>query len=317
MSETHARSRTARRLLSTRRLVTRIALACVVGFCGSISAQNGTVVFTTPICGNGSQSAGADLAFDTPTNTVWVLDQATGEICQYPLAAIPPGLIFTVSVNHPFGPQGGIGAGFLPLCTGFTYDPTAQNFFILALTTTGYMIATIDSSEVAVAPLVAPSLLANSSLSGLARDSVTGNIWTRDTENHVALELNPTTGAIDSEVNLPGEAFSSGVGLAFTNASGVRALEFTRGTVLTGQPTKLVRIDAVTGQELCVDVDLRQVPDPVLGVVRSPTGTSIFATTATDLYQIDATQGPLTAPRQLECFQHGERLRHSLLAELR
>ncbi len=282
-----------------------VALLCLSG--GSAIAQNGTVDYTTPLCGNGSQSAGIDLAydtFDTFANTVWVLDQATGQICQYSLSAFPPDVAFITSVNHPFGPQGGVGAGFLPLCTGFTYNSSTQNFYVLALTSTGFEIATIDSSGIDVAPRLTPATLLDGSLTGLAYDSVTGNLWSRDAVNDIAVELNPLTGAIVSQVTLPGDGAIYGVGLSFTNAAGVRTLEFSRGNVLDFQPSRLIRIDAVTGAELCIEVDLTQVPGVVLGVVRPPSGSVIYATTATDIYKIDATQGLVTPPSGLSCFNN-------------
>ena len=308
MSLTNFLSVGDRRSTKLNRAWLAILLACVALSGGPAFAQNGTVDFTTPLCGNGSQSAGIDLAYDTFTNTVWVLDQATGQICQYSLSAFPPDVLFSTSVNHPFGPQGGL-PNFLPLCTGFTYNPSTQNFYVLAtvldVTMTPILeIATLNSAGVEVAPRFTPSTLPGSNISGLAYDTVAGSLWTRDLANGLALELNATTGAIVSQVTLPGDPTTYGQGLSFTNDGGVRTLEFSRGNVLDFRPTEMVRIDAVTGAELCLEVDLSQVPDPVLGIVRPPTGSVVYATTATDIYKIDATQPTLTPPSNLACFNN-------------
>ena len=65
--------------------------------------QNGAIDFQTPLCGNTPQSAGADLTYDTTTNQLWILDQGSGQVCRYTLSAFPPDILFSVSVNHPFG----------------------------------------------------------------------------------------------------------------------------------------------------------------------------------------------------------------------
>ena len=62
-------------------------------------------------------------------------------------------------------------------------------------------------------------------------------------------------------------------GLSFIDDGGTWTLEFTRGNVLDFRPSQVLRINALTGVATCIEVDLTQVPDAVLGVSRPPSGT--------------------------------------------
>ena len=282
-------------------IFTAFIIACALFIAPSaVSGQNGSVDFTLALCGNTPQSSGIDLAYDTLTNTIWVLDQGSGQVCRYTLSAFPPDIVFDSSVNHPFGAAAP--PFFTPLCVGLTYDPVSQNFLLLNGTTLQLIQMDPTGLQVGLPAVLTPP--AGGSLTGLAFDTVTGNVWSRDTINHLAVEFDPATGGIVSQIPLPGEAIIYGSGIHFVNDLGVRNLEFTRGGVLDFGASGVIRIDALTGAEQCIEVDLTQAPEPILGIVRPPTGTVIYATSTTSVYKIDATQGVLTPPSDLLCLNN-------------
>ena len=50
------------------------------------------------------------------------------------------------------------------------------------------------------------------SASGLAYDLISGNLWTRDTVNQMAVEINSQTGQVVSLVAIPGDEVRYGTG---------------------------------------------------------------------------------------------------------
>ncbi|MHC4935359.1 MAG: dockerin type I domain-containing protein [Planctomycetota bacterium] len=295
---------------STRALELLLAIAVVLCAASTLPAQNGAVDWSTDLCGVAGQSTGIDLAFDTSTNTVWVLDERSGQVCQYTLAAFPPDIAFAQTVSHPAGAAGNT-PPFLPVGRGLAYDPFAQHLLVLVFgdTTSSPPIPTpqirrMDTTGVEQGIPVNLVLPPGVSVYGLAFDTVTGNVWTRDVVNHRALQINPLNGQIVSTLDLPGEAVMYGKGIAFVSAGGQRTLEYTRGGVLDYGPVEMIRIDASSGAELCADVDLSQVPEEVIGILRPPTGTVIYATGETQIHKIDATLPAVIPPADMSCLNN-------------
>jgi len=261
-------------------------------------AQLGTIDYTVPLCGSSPQSAGADLAYDSVANRLWTIDQGSGQCCRYTLSAFPPDMVFNVSVNHPFGAA--LPPFFSPLCTGIAFNPTTQNLYVLNAST--IQIVEMDQTGAQVGPFVTLSPpLPNAAVSGLAFDTVTGNLWYRDTVNDIAVQCVATTGATVSWISLPGESPMYGSGLDFIQVGGARYLEFSRGNVIDFRPSEVLRIDALTGAPTNVEVPLGQIDEPVLGIVRPPTGTVIYVATEDDLIKLDSTQPATLPPTDLQC----------------
>lgn len=292
----------SRIVLSVRRLplfsvLTALALLWLGG--GGVHAQNGVVDYTTPLCGNTPQSAGSDLTYDTNSDALWILDQGSGQVCRYVLSAFPPDILFTTSVNHPFGAAAP--PFFSPLCSGVAFRNSTSTLFILNSSTLEIVEMDLNGAQIGL-PIALSPPLPDAALSGLAYDTVTGNLWCRDIVNDLAIQCDPVTGATISQIELPGEVIMYGSGLSFIEFGGIRYLEFTRGHVLDFAPAKTIRVDIITGSAVCTEVNLTQIPDPVLGVVRPPSGTVIYATTAGDVYKIDSSQNSVQAPTDLRCF---------------
>lgn len=269
-------------------------------------AANGDIDFELGLCGNTAQSAGADIAFSTGTgpggeDQIWVIDQGSGQVCRYNLSAFPPDIQFASSVNHPFGPAAA--PFFTPLCRGVAFRGTTQTAFVLNATTLEIVEIDTSGNQIGLPVALSPPLL-DASVSGLAYDTVTGNLWYRDTVNDIAVECDPATGATVTSLPLPGEAIMYGSGLSFSEIGGVRYLEFTRGNVLDFRPSQVVRIDAATGDIGCAEVDLSAIPDPVLGIARPASGSVIYASTETSVYKLDATLPTVFPPRDLQCLSN-------------
>ena len=264
-----------------------------------LRAENGDIDYSAPLCGTSPQSAGADLAYDSSDDTLWVVDQGNGQCCHYSLSAFAPEISLIEEIPHPFG--GAIPPFFTPLSSGITYRANTGSLFILDAT--NQQIVEMDKLGNALGPFV--QILPpfpETSLSGLAYDNIAGTLWTRDKVNRVAIEFDPVTGSTISTIDLPGDEVMLGGGLSFVQFAGQRFLEFTYGNVLDFYPARTIRISALDGSIACVEVDLTQVPDPVLGIVRPPTGSVIYATTKEDVYKIDSTTPVIPPPTNFTCL---------------
>lgn len=263
-----------------------------------LRAENGDIDYVTALCGSSPQSAGADLAYDSSDDTLWVVDQGNGQCCHYDLSAFAPEISLIEEIPHPFG--GAIPPFFTPLTAGITYRASTGTLFVLDAT--NQQIVEMDKQGNALGSNVVIQVpQPGSSITSLAYDSITDTLWTRDKINAIAIEFNPTTGEVISTIDLPGDDLTYGAGLACVQFAGQRYLEFSYGNVLDYYPSRVIRINALNGSPACVEVDLTQIPERVLGIVRPPTGSVIYASTQENVYKIDSTNPSIAPPADLTC----------------
>lgn len=271
----------------------------VVGIGGTAWGANGDIDFQlTHTCG----TAAIDMCYDTTDDSLFVMDEFSGEICHYGLSALPPDIVFIASFTHPSGAASGFPPS--PRMGGIAYDSVADTLFLLQLTPS-IEIQQTDKTGVAIGGPIAVETLADGSPRGLTYDSVTGHLWYLDVNNETLVRIDPATGLIQSTVavpsNVPNESLF-GAGLDFV-LDGGSFMEITFGETLSFALDRSIRLDLSTGLRVGTEVDLTQIPEEVRGYVRAPAGTPIiYACTGTELYKIDAIQPALAPATNLTCF---------------
>ena len=98
---------------------------------GTAWGQNGDIDFQLPHM----PGTAIDMCYDTtPMNdSLFVIDEFSGDISHYGLSAIPPDIVLLASFPHPFGAASGFPPS--PRAGGIAYNSMSDSLFLLSLTT--------------------------------------------------------------------------------------------------------------------------------------------------------------------------------------
>ncbi|OUU21441.1 MAG: hypothetical protein CBC13_08950 [Planctomycetia bacterium TMED53] len=262
-----------------------------------LCAQNGTVLQQLPTCGTNPKSV--DLTVRLTDGTLWGIDATSGKICVYsttgPLAELN-------SFDHPIGAA--IAPLFQPQCAGIAYSAATDTFWLL--NSTGQELAEMDATGTSLgAPVVIQSA---STLVGLALNPLDGNLWSLDNQNNTAIEIDPITGSVLTELSIPGNSvrYSSGLDIRLDNGNPL--LNFSYGDVFDAKVVEILEVDLASGELTSQRTDLGQIESShnVMGFTLKPASSSIYATTCCDVYEIDGSQGNVTPPAELFALVDGE-----------
>ena len=258
-------------------------------------AQNGAILQQTTACGTNPKST--DLTVRTSDGTVWGIDATNGKICVYTTAGT---LALTNMIDHPVGAaQAPL---FQPQCSGISYSAATDTFWIL--NSTGMEISEMDPAGIQLGAPV--SIQASTTLTGLALNPLDGHLWTLNTQDNTALEIDPLDGSILSTLPLPGSPvrYSSGLDIRFDNGQAV--LDFTYGDVFDAGISEIRSVNLTTGAISCYQVDLNQIEseDSLMGIAVS--GSSTYITTCCTVYQVNSIQNSLLAVADLQGLVDGE-----------
>ena len=258
-------------------------------------AQNGTILQQTTACGTNPKSS--DLTVRTSDGSVWGIDATSGKICVYTTAGT---LALTNMIDHPVGAaQAPL---FQPQCSGISYSAATDTFWIL--NSTGLELSEMDPAGNQLGAPV--SIQASTTLTGLTLNPLDGHLWTLNTQDNTALEIDPLDGSILSTLPLPGSSvrYSSGLDIRFDNGQAV--LDFTYGDVFDAGISEIRSVNLTTGAASCYQVDLNQIEseDSLMGMAVS--GSSTYITTCCTVYQVNSIQNSLLAVADLQGFVDGE-----------
>ncbi|MGB1070883.1 MAG: hypothetical protein ACPG1Z_04380, partial [Planctomycetota bacterium] len=185
---------------------------------------------------------------------------------------------------------------------GISYSAATDTFWIL--NSTGLELSEMDPSGNQLGAPV--SIQASTTLTGLALNPLDGHLWTLNTQDNTALEIDPLDGSILSTLPLPGSPvrYSSGLDIRFDNGQAV--LDFTYGDVFDAGISEVRSVNLATGALSCYQVDLTPIEsgDSLLGIAVS--GSSTYITTCCTVYQINSIQNSLLAVADLQGFVDGE-----------
>ncbi len=262
-----------------------------------LAAQNGVVIQQTATCGSNPKSV--DLTVRLTDGNLWSIDATSGKVCVYSTSGV---LLLSTNLDHPIGAaQAPL---FQPQCSGLTYSATTDTFWIL--NSTGHEISEMDPSG---APLGTPIAIQSvNTLTGLAMNPIDGNLWSLNNQNNSVLEIDPLTGAVLTELSLPGNSvrFSNGLDIHLDNGNPI--LDFSYGDVFDAKVVEILSYSLNSGELTCKSIDLSQIEtsDPILGFVNKPNSNSIYVTTCCDIYELDGTQNSVLPPSDLLCLVDGE-----------
>ncbi len=248
-------------------------------------------------CGTGPVSGAFDAAYDSSDDSLWVLDQGSGTICHYTLSPFPPEISFDVTIVNPF--PAATFPFFTPVCRGITFNPIASTLVVLNTTTAEIQQIDNTGTPAGAAVTLAPGGL-TPTLHGLAWDTINNTIWSRDVANNTLREFDPLTGNELSTIPIPapvGDIFF-GDSLHFLQTRGTGFLELSYGDIFSGGVTRTIRLD-MSGATTGVEVDLTEVLETVLGTVRSPGGSTLYVTSADNVYKMTCSDPMLVAPTDL------------------
>ena len=92
-----------------------------------IEGQVGAIDAQAFLCGSNPNAS--DVTVNTSNGTVWTIDSTSGNVCIFSSTQSPPSLILTNTIGHPVGPA--VAPLFQPQCSGITYSPATNSFWIL------------------------------------------------------------------------------------------------------------------------------------------------------------------------------------------
>ena len=155
-----------------------LTIAIVLGAFSSTQAQ---IVASGSHCG----TSAVDLCVDTSDDTLWVLDQLSGEVCQFQVTTFPPTIGLLAQVPHIFGAA--TFPNFTPRVTGIAYDPNADALFLL--NRTDMTIQQMTKAGVATGAQLNLSMATpDPALFGLSYDSGTSTLWTLDVNSALLIQ---------------------------------------------------------------------------------------------------------------------------------
>ncbi|MFN0057772.1 MAG: hypothetical protein ACKVX7_04880 [Planctomycetota bacterium] len=273
-------------------------IAGAAGFTSATPAHAQTVAFTIPHCSSTPLSGATDLAYDSSDQSLWVLDQGDGVICHYGLSAFPPDMVALGSIPHPFGAAGGFPPA--PLCRGIAYQPSNNTLWVLNGTTqqvrqlnktTGAAIG----GAIDLTPTIPGGFI------GLTFDTVTNTLWSRDVQNNLVVNFS-LAGAQLASIAIPlidGVAFGDGIHFVAAGSPVQRFIEVTYGDIFSNRADRTMRLN-MAGAVVGIEAPLQNVPDTILGFVRSTTGSTSYVTTnANQIHKVTTSIPSLQPPRNL------------------
>ncbi len=265
-----------------------------------VQGQLGTEISSVAVCG--SNASASDVALNTSDNTIWSIDSSSGKICVFSYSSTQQSMFLANMIDHPVGAA--LAPLFQPQCTGITYNPDSDTFWIL--NGTSLELVEMDTSGNQVGTAVPFSMSGNAV--GLTYDTLSNTLWTRDTFNQVAVELDLVTGAIVSTLPLPGDTNRYGSGLSFRQSPTSQGyLDFTYGTAFDAQVSEIRSISTSTGSLECDLVPFDgTLPQPILGLTSGPEQDQVLTVTPTMLVLLDSMQPAIHAPADLVCTADGE-----------
>lgn len=265
-----------------------------------LEGQTGTLQLEVGLCG--ANPNGVDVARNVSDDTVWVIDSASGKICVYSSITNPPGLALANMIDHPVGAA--VAPLFQPQCSGIAYCQATNTFWLL--NSTSLELVEMNDQGVAIGAPVPFSI--TGSASGLTYDILSESLWTRDTVNQLAIEIDPLTGTVISTLPIPGAEVRYGVGIAYRLSNTNQGfLDFTYGDAFDASVAELRSISVQTGELQCSGIGFDSTIDSqLLGIAQGSNPTTLLAVTSTSLLQIGQTVPGFYPPADLVCTADGE-----------
>ena len=264
-----------------------------------VQGQIGSIEAEAFLCGTNPNAS--DVTVNTSDGTVWAIDSTSGNICVFSSTQSPPSLALANIIDHPVGPA--MAPLFQPQCSGIAYSPPTSSFWIL--NSTSLELVEMDDQGVQIGAPVPFSI--SGSASGLAYDLISGNLWTRDTVNQMAVEINSQTGQVVSLVAIPGDEVRYGTGIEYRLVGAEGYLDFTYGNVFAAAVSELLSLSISTGQLDCTNVPMPEGTDgPFRGIAREGNSSYFYSITGDTLVRVNGTQPSISAPADLFCSTDGE-----------
>lgn len=293
--------------------MTRILVAlvlCSFGFSQPVDAQNGDVLLSAPHCETHAFLVGAtDLVQDPTNGDLYVLDGWTGKICRYTVTSTA--LVSSGTLNNPFG-----STGFpVPVnrSVGIAFDSTGLLQILNDSTTQGLRLGSLDpQTGNAVNLTTVAGAPPGGQPRGLTFDTNTNSLWYRNVANNTLVNVS-TTGQHLTTMTIPGlepHEVAYGTGISFAPGGTAGFLTLTFGSAATLQTDRTIRIDVATGELEPESTDLSQLysagsadssTNPVTGVAPVVSETSVFVSTANEIYKVNAVQPAVHAPTSMAC----------------
>ena len=265
-----------------------------------LEGQTGTLQIEVGLCG--SNPNGVDVARNGSNDTVWVIDSSSGKICVYSSISNPPGLALANMIDHPIGAA--VAPLFQPQCSGIAYCQATNTFWLL--NSTSLELVEMSDQGVAIGAPVPFSI--SGSASGLTYDILSESLWTRDTVNQLAIEIDPITGDVISTLPIPGAEVRYGMGISYRLSNTNQGyLDFTYGDAFDASVAELRSISVQTGELQCSGIEFDSTIDhQLLGIAQGSNPSALLAVTSSSLLQIGQTVPGFYPPADLLCTADGE-----------